>query len=116
MLQMGHKTYLSRPHLVRLLEEEFRRLEGHINKASAHLTMHEATIRLLGRYKGRLRVDSLETAAHDVGAIARALMSSAGERSASDWDAVIDRAVRAMLGYLGAPWTAQPDEALQIAS
>jgi hypothetical protein len=116
MLQMGLKTHLSRPHLVRLLEDEFRRLEGHIDKASAHLTLQEATIRLLGRYRDRLCVDSLAIAAQDVGAIARALMGAAVERGESDWDAVIDRAVRAMLGYLGAPWTAQPDEAMQIAS
>jgi AcrR family transcriptional regulator len=116
MLQTGLTTHLSRPSLVGLLEGEFQRLEAHINKAPTHLALREATIRLLGRYASRLSVTSLEAAAHDVGAVAKALMGAAGERCERDWDAVIHRAVRAMLGYLGASWAALPDETLQRAS
>jgi AcrR family transcriptional regulator len=104
MLQMGLVSHLRRPNLVRLLEGEFQRLEGHINKASSHVTVRAAMIRLLGRYGNSVRVADLETAAQDVGAIAKALMGSAGERGDTDWDAVIDRTVRAMLGYLDADW------------
>lgn len=101
-LQMGLVSHLRRPNLVRLLEDEFQRLEGHINKASSHLAVRAAMTRLLTRYDNQIRVESLEVAAQDVGAIARALMTAAAERGAADWDAVIDRIVRAMLGYLEA--------------
>jgi len=102
MLQMGLVSHMSRPNLVRLLEDEFQRLESHINKASSHVAVRAAVIRLLKRYEADIRVDNIETAAQDVGAIAKTLMSAAGERSESDWETVIDRIVRAMLGYLDA--------------
>ena len=102
MLQMGLVSHLRRPNLVKLLEDEFQRLEGHINKASSHVAVRAAMIRLLGRYGNQIRVDNIEIAAQDVGAIAKTLMSAAGERGDTDWDTVIDRIVRAMLGYLDA--------------
>ncbi len=102
MLQMGLVSHLRRPNLVRLLEDEFQRLEGHINKASSNVAVRAAMIRLLKRYDNQIQVHDIETAAQDVGAIAKALMSAAGERCETDWDAAIDRTVRAMLGYLGA--------------
>jgi AcrR family transcriptional regulator len=104
MLQMGLVSHLRRPTLVRLLEGEFQRLEDHINKASSHVVVRGAMVRLLARYGNSIRVNSLETAAQDVGAIAKALMATAGERGDTDWDAVIERTVRAMLGYLDARW------------
>jgi AcrR family transcriptional regulator len=102
MLQMGRVTHLRRPNLVRLLEDEFQRLEGHINKTSSHVAVRGAMIRLLKRYESHIRVDSLELASLDIGVIAQSLMAAAGKRGEADWDAVIDRAVRAMLGYLDA--------------
>jgi AcrR family transcriptional regulator len=102
MMQMGRVTHLRRPNLVRLLEDEFQRLEGHINKASSHVAVRAAMIRLLGRYDNQIRVDSLELASQDLGAIAQSLMATAGKRGDADWDKVIERAVRAMLGYLDA--------------
>jgi AcrR family transcriptional regulator len=102
MLQMGLVSHLRRPNLVRLLEDEFQRLEGHINKASSHVAVRAAMIRLLQRYDNQIRVDNIEIASQDVGAIAKSLMSAAGERGDADWDTVIDRIVRAMLGYLDA--------------
>lgn len=108
MLQMGLMTHQSRPNLERLLEGEFRRLEGHINKASASVALREAVIRLLGRYGAALRVDSLEAAARDVGVIAKALMVTAAECGETDWDAVIARSVRAMLGYLSVAASTRP--------
>ncbi len=110
MLQMGLVSHLRRPNLVRLLEGEFQRLEGHINKASSHVAVRAAMIRLLGRYGNSIRVADLETAAQDVGAIAKALMAMAGERGETDWEAVIDRTVRAMLGYLDATWRSGAQE------
>ncbi len=102
MLQMGLVSHLRRPNLVKLLEDEFQRLEGHINKASSHIAVRAAMIRLLGRYGNRIHIDNIEIAAQDIGAIAKTLMSAAGERGDTDWDTVIDRIVRAMLGYLDA--------------
>lgn len=102
VMQMGRVTHLRRPSLVRLLEDEFQRLEGHINKTSSHVAVRGAMIRLLERYGNQIRVDSLELAAQDIGAIAQSLMAAAGKRGEEDWDMVIDRAVRAMLGYLDA--------------
>jgi AcrR family transcriptional regulator len=102
MLQMGLVSHLRRPNLVRLLEDEFQRLEGHINKASSHVAVRAAVIRLLQRYETDIRIDDLEIAAQDVGAIAKTLMSAAGERCDGDWEVVIERIVRAMLGYLDA--------------
>jgi AcrR family transcriptional regulator len=102
MLQMGLVSHLRRPNLVRLLEDEFQRLEGHINKASSHVAVRAAVLRLLDRYGNQIRVDNRDTAAQDIGAIAKSLMTAAGERGDTDWEAVIDRIVRAMLGYLDA--------------
>lgn len=103
-LQMGLVSHLRRPNLVRLLEGEFQRLEPHINKASSHVAVRAAMIRLLERYGNQIRIDDLQVASQDMGAIAKALMGAAGERGEADWEAVIDRTVRAMLGYLGADW------------
>jgi AcrR family transcriptional regulator len=102
MMQMGRVTHLRRPNLVRLLEDEFQRLESHINKASSHVAVRAAMIRLLKRYDNQIRIDNLELASQDIGAIAQALMAAAGKRGEADWDTVIARAVRAMLGYLDA--------------
>jgi AcrR family transcriptional regulator len=101
-LQMGLMSHMRRPNLVRLLEDEFQRLEEHINKTSFHLAVRGAMARLLSRYADQIRVDDIETAAQDIGAIAKTLMSAAGERREQDWDAAIDRIVRTMLGYLDA--------------
>ena len=103
-LQMGLVSHLRRPNLVRLLEGEFQRLEPHINKATSHVAVRAAMIRLLERYDNQIRIDDLQVASQDMGAIAKALMGAAGERGEADWEAVIDRTVRAMLGYLGADW------------
>ena len=108
MLQMGLMSHLRRPNLVRLLEGEFQRLESHINKSSSHVAVRGAMVRLLERYGAQIRLGDIQAAAQDVGAIAKALMSMAGERCETDWEAVIERAVRAMLGYLDAPWAAAP--------
>ena len=35
-------------------------------------------------------------------------MRAAGERCEDDWEGVIRRTVRSMLGYLGADWGASP--------
>jgi AcrR family transcriptional regulator len=101
-LQMGLMSHMRRPNLVRLLEDEFQRLESHINKTSSHVAVRAAMARLLSRHGNQIRVDNIETAAQDVGAIAKSLMQAAGERCETDWDAVIDRIVRTMLGYLDA--------------
>jgi AcrR family transcriptional regulator len=102
MMQMGRVTHMRRPNLVRLLEDEFERLEGHINKASSHVAVRAAMIRLLTRYDNQIRVQSLELASQDIGVIAQSLLAAAGKRGDADWDMVIERAVRAMLGYLDA--------------
>jgi AcrR family transcriptional regulator len=102
VLQMGLMSHMRRPNLARLLDDEFTRLEGHINKASAHVAVRAAMIRLLHRHDNQIRVDSIESAAQDIGMMARTLMQTAGERCEEDWDKVIDRIVRAMLGYLDA--------------
>jgi len=104
MLQMGLMSHLRRPNLMRLLEGEFQRLEEHIDKASSHGVVREATIRLLERYRDRIRPAAVEVMAQDVGAIAKVLMGAAGARLETDWEAVIDRTARAMVGYLGAEW------------
>jgi len=106
MLQMGLMSHMRRPNLMRLLDGEFQRLETHIDKASTHLAVREATIRLLERYRDRIRPADTAVMAQDIGSIAKALMSAAGERREADWEAVIERTVCAMLGYLGADWTA----------
>jgi hypothetical protein len=66
--------------------------------------VREATVRLLERYRDRIRPAALEVMAQDVGAIAKVLMGAAGARLETDWEAVIDRTARAMVGYLGAEW------------
>lgn len=102
MLQAGLATYRRRPSLARVLEDEFVRLSRHIDKASSHSATHQATIRLLERYRDRIRPGDLAAMAQDVGAIARTVMRTAGERMESDWEAVIDATARAMAGYLDA--------------
>ena len=105
MLQMGLMSHLRRPNLMRLLEGEFQRLEDHIDKASSHGMVREATVRLLERYRDRIRPShDIAIMAQDVGAIAKVLMGAAGARLETDWEAVIDRTARAMAGYLGADW------------
>ena len=104
MLQMGLMSHLRRPNLMRLLEGEFQRLESHIDKVSSHGMVRDATIRLLERYHDRIRPAAVEIMAQDVGAIAKVLMGAAGARLETDWEAVIDRTARAMVGYLGAEW------------
>jgi AcrR family transcriptional regulator len=104
MLQMGLMSHLRRPNLMRLLEGEFQRLESHIDKVSSHGVVRDATIRLLERYRDRIRPADVAIMAQDVGAIAKVLMGAAGARLETDWEAVIDRTARAMVGYLGADW------------
>jgi hypothetical protein len=111
MLRMGLMTFLNRGQLRLQLAEEFRRLRGHVNKASTDVALHAAVNRLLGRYSQVLLVESLDAAARDVGAIAKAVMGAAGEAGEKDWEAVIARAMRAMLGYLGADGSARPTQA-----
>jgi AcrR family transcriptional regulator len=109
MLSTGLSVHLGKPNLMRLLEDEFQRLEIHVDKDSAGLALHAAVMRLLGRY-GELLDDgaALDLAAQDVTAIAKTLMTAACQRGESDWETVIRRCVRAMLGYLGAPWSLRP--------
>ena len=109
MLRTGLSVHLGKPDLMRLLEGEFQRLEVHVDKASAGMALHAAVTRLLGRY-ARLRIEGgdPDLAAQDVTAIAKTLMTAACQRDDSDWEAVIRRCVRAMLGYLGAPWALRP--------
>ncbi len=104
MLRMGLMSHLRRPNLMRLLEGEFQRLETYVDKGSAHVAVRQATIRLLERYRDRIRGGDITIMAQDVGAIAKLLMNAAGERMEADWEAVIDRTARAMIGYLGAAW------------
>lgn len=104
MLHMGLTSHLRRPNLMRLLEGEFQRLEPHVDRGSSHLAVGQATIRLLERYRDRIRAADLGIMAKDIGAIARVLMRAAGERMEADWEAVIERTARAMVGYLGADW------------
>jgi len=104
MLQMGLISHLRRPNLMRLLEGEFQRLEEHIDKTSSHGAGREAMIRLLERYRDRIRPGDVAVMAQDVGAIAKVLMGAAGQRLETDWEVVIDRTARAMTGYLGAAW------------
>lgn len=104
MLRMGLMSHLRRPNLMRLLEGEFQRLEAHVDKGSSHLAVGRATVRLLERYRDRLGPGDLTVMAQDIGAIARVLMRAAGERMEADWEAVIERTARAMVGYLGAQW------------
>jgi hypothetical protein len=61
-------------------------------------------IRLLERYRDRIRPGDVAVMAQDVGAIAKVLMGAAGQRLETDWEAVIERTARAMAGYLGAEW------------
>jgi AcrR family transcriptional regulator len=111
MLQMGLSAHLNQPSLARLLEDEFARLEGHVDKASTHLAVREAVMRLLNRYGRHIRTENLQVASEDLGVIARGLMRAAGERCERDWERVIRRTVRSMLGYLDAPWNARPSPA-----
>ena len=104
MLQMGLMSHMRRPNLMRLLEDEFQRLETHIDKTTSHGAVREALVRLLERYRDRIRPADIASMAQDVGAIAKVLMTLAGARCESDWEAVIDRTARAMVGYLGADW------------
>jgi AcrR family transcriptional regulator len=111
MLQMGLVSHLRRPNLERLLEGEFQRLEPRIDKASSHVAVREAVVRLLGRHQGEIAISDHKAAAHDIGAIARSLMAAAAGRGETDWDAVIERTVGAMLGYLGVPADANRGQA-----
>jgi AcrR family transcriptional regulator len=104
MLQMGLISHLRRPNLMRLLEGEFQRLEEHIDTTNTHGAVREAMIRLLDRYRDRIRPGDVAVMAQDVGAIAKVLMGAAGARLETDWELVIDRTARAMTGYLGAEW------------
>ena len=105
MLQMGLSSHTRRPNLMRLLEGEFQRLEGYMNKSSQG-AVQRALQRLLERYLDRIRPGDPAIMAHDVGALAKVLMSAAGQRCETDWEAVIERTARAMVGYLGADWDA----------
>jgi AcrR family transcriptional regulator len=111
MLQTGLSAFTNKPKLARMLEDEFQRLQHHINQTSAHLAVREALGRLIGRYDGAIHIPNLEIATQDLGVMARALMNAAGERCEGDWDTVIRRTVRAMLGYLDAPWDTRPRNA-----
>lgn len=104
MLRMGLMSHLRRPNLMRLLEGEFQRLEAHVCKGSSHQAVRQATVRLLARHRDRIRVANIATMAQDIGAIAKVLLSAAGDRMEADWEAIIDRTARAMVGYLGAEW------------
>jgi AcrR family transcriptional regulator len=108
MLQMGLSAFVNKPVLARVLEDEFQRMERHINRASVNLALREAIVRLLGRYGDAIDAPRLEIAAKELGMMARSLMGTAGERCEVDWDGMIRRIVRAMLGYLNAPWDTRP--------
>ena len=115
MLQTGLMSHRRRPNLMRLLEGEFQRLEGHMNKASQG-TVQRALERLLERHIDRIRPGDPAIMAYDVGAIAKVLMSAAGQRCEADWEAVIERTARAMVGYLGADWDAPKDISEKVMS
>ncbi len=107
LLRIGLSYHRRRPSLVRLLDAEARRLEININCASAHTASRAAMSRMLARHRDAIQADDMALAAQEVGAIAKALMENAAERDFAsqgqmDWDVVIERTVRAILGYLGA--------------
>jgi AcrR family transcriptional regulator len=104
MLQMGIMSHLRRPNLERLLEGEFQRLMAGLDPSSMGGAIRAATARLLERHRQSIREGDVVIMADDVGAIARTLMRAAGMRHETDWEAVIDRTARAMVGYLGGQW------------
>jgi AcrR family transcriptional regulator len=101
LLRFGLSHHLQKPHLARLLEVEFKRLQSEIDMVSAHAHSRAAMVRLLERHRSAIDANDLELAAQEVGVIAKALMENAGQRADGDWDAAIKRTVRAILGYLG---------------
>ncbi|HUO22362.1 MAG TPA: TetR/AcrR family transcriptional regulator [Caulobacteraceae bacterium] len=115
MLQMGLMSHTRRPNLMRLLEGEIERLEKHMDRTS-QVAVRDAIVRMLEHHRERIRPGDPVILAQDLGAIARVLMSAAGKRHEADWQAVIERTARAVVGYLGAAWDAPEDlAALQIA-
>jgi AcrR family transcriptional regulator len=101
LLRFGLSHHLQKPDLARLLEVEFQRLAPSIDRGAFRARSRAAMVRLLARHRAAIQPEDLEIAAHDLGVIAKGLMESAARRGDPDWNAVIERTVRAMLGYLG---------------
>ena len=101
LLRKGFSNSLRQPALSRALEAEFGKLKGAVNRAPFYAATEAAMVRLLTRHKETIRVDDLTLAAQEIGAIAQTLMTSAAERGEKDWEKVVDRISRAILGYLG---------------
>ena len=112
LLTFGLSHHLQRHNLAHRLEVEFQRLHPFIDMAGIRDPSRAAMVRLLDRHKSVLDADDLEKAAQDVGVIAKSLMESAARRGEADWAVAIERTVRAMLGYLGAPWDGRKSAAL----
>jgi AcrR family transcriptional regulator len=88
---------LARPALERTLDFEERRLP----LADAAAERIQATIvAFLKQHQGQLWVSNLSAAAHDMQATMRALIDAAAERGERSADAIEQRIVRALRGYL----------------
>ena len=111
LLRFGLSHHLQRPSLARLLDVEFHRLRASVDSAAMRANSRAAMVRLLTRHRHEIQTDDIETAAQEVGVIAKALMESAAQRGEADWPAAIRRTVRAMLGYLGAEQRQQKEAA-----
>jgi AcrR family transcriptional regulator len=101
LLRKGLSGYLRQPALSQALEAEFAKLRGAVNQASFHATTQAAVVRLLARHRQAIQIDDLTLAAQETGVIAQALMANAAQRGEKDWEQVVERTSRAILGYLG---------------
>lgn len=102
LLRFGLSRHLRRPDLARVLEVEAQRLQPFIDCDAPQVQHNAAVVRLLSRHRRAILIEDLELAARDMSLIAKSLMQDAAQRGDADWDAVIDRTARAILGYLGA--------------
>jgi AcrR family transcriptional regulator len=102
LLRFGLSRHLQKPDLARLLEVEFQRLAPHIDRGAFRTRSRAAMVRLLTRHRAAIQAENLEIAAQDIGVIAKSLMENAARRGEADWNAAIERTVRAILGYLDA--------------
>jgi AcrR family transcriptional regulator len=102
LLRFGLSHHVQRHDLAHLLDVEFQRLHPFIDSAAIRQRSRAAMVRLLDRHRASIQPCNLDIAAQDISVIAKALMESAARRRDDDWNAAIERTVRAMLGYLGA--------------
>lgn len=91
---------LARPSLERALGFEERRLPLSDAQAEASRRVRAAIVAFLDRHKGGLWVSNLTAAADDMQAMSRALIAAAAERGDTSPDAIEQRIVRALRGYL----------------